>query len=170
MKLEEIVALAVRLFAIVLGLYALRNGVSFVSYFQAQELESASYYYAAGMVILFLAAVFLWKFPFTVSRGLVSFKELGAVEVKSATASQLEVAGFTILGLYLAFSVLSDLSYWAIVWLFSQRNPDVPIELSLEQVAGMVSTGVEFIFVLFLLLGVKRMRALLHRFRYGGDA
>ena len=169
MKLEEIVALAVRLFAIVLGLYALRSSVSFVPYFQAKGLESASYYYAAGIAILFLAALFLWKFPFTVSRGLLSFKETGVVEVKSATAKQLEVAGYTILGLYLAFSVISDLSYWAVIWLASQRNPDVPMELSLEQVAGMVSTGIEFIFVLFLLLGTKRMRDLLHRFRYGGD-
>jgi len=169
MKLEHIVALAVRLFAIVLGLYALRNGVSFVSYFNEQELAGASYYYAAGMVILFLAAGFLWKFPLTVSRGLVAFKEPGAVEVKSATASQLEVAGFTILGLYLAFSVLSDFSYWAVILLVSQRNPDVPIELSLEQVAGMVATGIEFIFVLLLLLGTKRMRELLHQYRYGGN-
>jgi len=68
------------------------------AYFQAKGLESASYYQASGMSILFFAALFLWKFPFTVSRGLLSFKETGVVEVKSATAKQLEVAGYTIHG------------------------------------------------------------------------
>lgn len=170
MKLEHIVALAVRLFAIVLGLYALRNGVSLVPFFHGQEWEGASYLFAGGMAVLFLVAVYLWKYPFTVSRGLVAFKEPGDVEVESATASQLEVAGFTILGLYLAFSVLSDLSYWAIIWFVSQRNSDFQVELSIEQIAGMVATAIEFIFVLFLLLGAKRMRALLRQLRYGGDA
>lgn len=170
MKLEHIVGLAVRLFAIVLALYALRNVLSLVPYFYGQEWEGVAYFYATGMVVLFIVAVLLWKFPFTVGRGLVAFKEQGEVEVESATASQLEVAGFKILGLYLAFSVLSDVSYWAVIWFVSQRNPEVPVELSLEQIAGMVATAIEFIFVLFLLFGPKRMGELLRRFRYGRDA
>lgn len=170
MKLEHIVGLAVRLFSIALAIYALRNGITLVPYFQEQDWQLASYSYLALMACLLLIALYLWFFPLTIAKRLVSFKEPGQADVGSATAEEVEVIGFTILGLYLLFNVLSDLVYWGSIWFISSRNRDIPIELSLDQVSLMVATGVELIFVLFLLLGSKGISRLLRRFRYGEGA
>ena len=139
MKLEHIVALAVRLFAIALALYAIRNGVSLFTFFMGEELESVSYYYAAGMILLVVLAFLLWRFPLTVARGIVKFREPGEIELSSASDNIIQVVGFTILGLFLLFHVISDITYWAVILIVSKRSFSVP-ELSLDQIAQMVAT------------------------------
>ena len=167
MKLEHIVALAVRLFAIALAVYALRNGISLVPYFHDQEWQIASYAYAALVACFLLLAIYLWYFPLTVSRRLVAFREPGEADIGSATSDELQIIGFTILGIYLLFYVLSDVIYWGFIWFISNRNQGVPIELSLEQVASMLSTAIELVFVLFLILGAKGIVRLIRKLRYG---
>ena len=169
MKLEHIVALAVRLFAIALALYAIRDGVSFFTFFLEQGRESVSYYYASGMLLLVVLAIILWKFPLTVARGLVKFREPGETELSSASDNKIQVIGFSILGLFLLFHVVSDITYWSVVWLVSQRSTSVP-ELSLDQIAQMVATAIELVFVLFLLFGARGISRYLHKWRYGTDA
>jgi len=170
MKLEHIVGLAVRLFSIALAIYVLRNGIALVPYFQAEHTQLLSYAYLFLMICLLLTALYLWYFPLTIAKRLVSFKEPGQADVASATADEVQVIGYTILGLYLLFDVLSDIAYWGFIWLVSSRNQDIPIELSLEQRSSVVATGVELVFVLFLLLGAKGISQLIRRFRYGGGA
>jgi len=170
MKLEHIVALAVRLFAIALAIYALRNGISLVPYFYEQGSHGSSYSYAAVMIVLLFVAVGLWYFPLTVTQNLVTFRGAGETDLSSASADQLQLAGFTILGLYLLFHVLSDVVYWGSIWFIVQRSSGPPIELSLDQKARMAATLIELIFVLFLLLGTRRIVDLLRKFRYGKDA
>ena len=112
MKLEQIVALAVRLFALVIAIYALRNGVSLAPYFYDQGWQGESYIYAGIMASLIILAITLWKFPLIVARGLVNFRGTGETNAASASAEQIQVIGFTILGLYLLFGVLSDVVNW----------------------------------------------------------
>jgi hypothetical protein len=169
MKLEHIVALAVRIFAIVLALYAIRNGVSFFTFFLGQELESVSYYYASGMFLLFVLAIILWMFPLTVARGIVKFHEPGETDLSSISDNRIQVIGFSILGLFLLFHVISDITYWSVIWLVSQRSSSFP-ELSLDQIAQMVATAIELVFVLFLLFGARGISKFLHKWRYGTDA
>jgi len=169
MKLEHIVALAVRLFAIVVAIYAIRNGISLTPYFHEQGWEGPSYLYAGIMVTLLLIAIGLWKFPLTIARGLVAFREPGEVDAASASADEIQVAGFTILGLYLFFYVLSDIVYWGFILFISQRNPEFPIEISLEHKGSIASTAIELIFVIFLVFGAKRITKLLRKIRYGED-
>lgn len=169
MKLEHIVALAVRLFAILVGLYAVQAGLVSISWFIDQGQEAVSFLFAGGMIFTIVVAVVLWRFPMTVTRGLVKFRDPGESEISSASVEQLQHVGFSILGLYLLFHVVSDLVSWAVVWFVSQRNHTLT-ELTLEQVANMIATGVELVFVLFLLLGTRRISELLRRLRYGSDA
>jgi hypothetical protein len=169
MKLEQVVAIAVRLFALVVLIYSIRNGVSLVPYFYEQGWEGESYFFAAAMVLLFIVSILLWKFPLSVARGLVKFKEPGEADAPSVSAEQIQIVGFSILGLYLLFYVLSDIVYWVIIWFANQRNTTVSIELPIDQIGAMVSTVIEFIFVLFLLVGGKRIAEVLRKVRYGGD-
>ncbi|MCP3671162.1 MAG: hypothetical protein GY814_12160, partial [Gammaproteobacteria bacterium] len=157
MKLEHIVALAIRLFAIVLAIYAIRNGVSLVPHFAEQGWKVAAPIHAGIMVSLVVLAIALWWFPLTVAKGLVNFKEGANQDVCKVEPKVLEAAAYTVLGLYLLFGVLSDVIYWLFILLVTNRNPQMMIEITLEQKAAMVTTAVEFVFVLFLLLGSKRM-------------
>jgi len=170
MKLEHIVALAVRLFAVVLAIYALRNGISLAPYFHEQGWEGPSYLYAGFMVVLLCLSIVLWKFPLTISRGIVTFREPGERGADSASAEEIQVIGFTILGLYFLFYVLSDIIYWGFIWFVSQRNLEYPVEITLEQKGAIASTAIELIFVIVLLFGAKGIVGILHKFRYGSDA
>ena len=170
MILDDIVALAVRLFAVVLAIYALRNGVSLVPFFHEQGWQSSSYFLAAIMVVLLILAVVLWKFPLAVARGLVGFRNRGEAEVVSTNAEQIQVVGFTVLGMYLLFYVVSDVVYWGSILLIGQRNPELLLEVTPEQKGLMAATIIEFIFALFLLLGANRIVDLIKKFRYGGNA
>ncbi|HFD31944.1 MAG TPA: hypothetical protein ENJ28_04425 [Gammaproteobacteria bacterium] len=169
MKLEHIVALAVRLFAIAIALYAIRDGASFIAMFLEQERQTASYLFGAVMALLIFLAIVLWMFPLTVARGLVKFREPGDVDITSASAQQIQVVGFTILGIYLLFFVVSDVFYWMVIWFVSQRAHELP-ELSLDQIARMVATVVELIFVLFLIFGAGGIARALRKFRYGNES
>jgi hypothetical protein len=141
-----------------------------VPYFYDQEWEGASYSYAGLMLTLLLLSVGLWMFPLTIARGLVAFRDPGDVEVKSANADQIQTIAFSVLGLYLLYHVLSDIVYWGFILFISLRNNAIPIEISIEQIGLMLATAVELIFVLFLLLGARRIVTLLRKFRYGEDA
>ena len=169
MTLEQIVALAVRLFAIVLAIYALRNGISLVPYFHEQGWQGSSYLYAALMIVLLVFAIGLWKFPLTVARGLVNFREHGKVGLASASAEQVQVVAFTVLGLYLLFYVISDVVYWCVILFIGQRNHELMLGITTDQKASMAATIIELIFALFLLLGTNRIVELIHRFRYGDN-
>lgn len=170
MKLEHIVALAVRLFAIAVAIYTLRTGISLVPYFYDQEWVGASYSYAGLMLTLFLISVGLWMFPLTIARRLVAFREPGEVDVKSASVDQIQTIAFSVLGLYLLYYVLSDIVYWGFILFISLRDNVIPIELSINQIGLILATVVELIFVLFLLLGARGIVMLLRKFRYGEDA
>ena len=165
--LEHIVALTVRLFAIVLGLFATREAVSMLPYVYEQGWHDITYLYASFSIFMVVAAIFLWYFPITITRGLIKFKEPGKTEINSATAEEVQIVGLSVLGIYLLFHVMSDIFYWGYIWLVSQRSTEIHMQLTNEQVGSIVATIVELFFVLFLLLGTKRVVGLLHTLRYG---
>ncbi len=170
MKLEHIVALAIRLFAIVVAIYALTNGVSLVPHFYQQGWQESSYLLAVIMAGLLLLAIYLWVFPLTVSRKLVEFKEPGKVDVTSASANQIQVVGFTILGFYLLFNVISDVVYYLSLVFISARNTELMIKFTPEQKSAIFATAIEFLFVLFLLVRTEGVAYVLRLLRYGKDA
>jgi len=166
MKLEHIVALAVRLFSIAVAIYALRNAISLVPYFQEQGWGTASYAYLALMVGLLLLSVYLWYFPLTVSSRLVTFKGDGIAEAKSASAKEIQDVGFTILGMYLLFNVISDVTYWLTIWFIGNRNSNIDVTPTADQISSMIATGVELVFAVTLLLGAAGITRLINKLRY----
>ena len=167
MKLEYIVALAVRLFSIVVAIYALSNLVTIGPYFYQQDWHITTYAYVSLMVLLVLIAIYLWKFPLTVTRKLIPFEKHIDTESQQVSYEQIQLVAFTVLGLYLLFNVVSDIIYWSTILFISFRDSNIPVEISIDQKGQMVATVIELIFVLFLLLGSKGIIKLLHRLRYG---
>jgi len=120
--------------------------------------------------VSFLLLFFFWYFPLTVATKLVNFRGAGGTEVSKASAEQIQLIGFTVLGLYLMFYVVSDIVYWISILIISGRDSIIPIEISADQKALMVATIIEFIFASYLLLGSKGIARLIRKFRYGKHA
>ena len=167
MKLEYIVAVAIRLFAIVIAISALRNIVTSGPYFYQQGWQITSYAYISLMVLLVFLSLYLWFFPIAITKKLLSFQKLPGTENQSASYEQIQAVAFTTLGIYLLFYVVSDVVHWATILFISFRDSSIPIGLSIDQKAQMVATVIELIFVLYLLLGTNGIINLLHRLRYG---
>ena len=167
MKLEHIVALIIRLFAIVIAIYALHNGVTDGPYFYQQGWHITSYAFVSLMLLLVLIAIYLWFFPLTVTNKLLSFQKHSHSEKQPINYEQFQFVAFTLLGIYLLFNVVSDVIYWATILFISFRDSNIPIELSLDQKGQIIATVIELIFVLFLLLGTNGIIRLLHKLRYG---
>lgn len=166
MKLEHVVALAVRLFAIALALYALKNGITTLPYFQEQEFEVASYLYILLMFGFLLLSIYLWFFPLTVSSRIATFEGNGVTEAASATANEIQVVGFNILGMYLLFNVVSDIVYWLTIWFIGNRNNNIDITPTASQISSMIATGVELVFAVALLLGASGITRVINKLRY----
>ncbi len=169
MRINQLVAIAIRILSIVLGLYAIRNSFSLVPAYYEQGFETVSYYYAGVMVTFIIAAVFLWKFPLTIANYIIPHESEEPYSI-SINAQQFQVAGFAILGLYFLFYVISDLVYWGVMLFISARETDTTVSFTPDQKGGMVATVFEFIFVLFLLFGGKGISRLLNRIRYGASS
>lgn len=167
MKLEHIVAVAVRLFSIALIIYSLQYGVTLVGYSQAGNWELATYFYLGIIVAPIILAIFLWFFPLTVSRKLVDFRESGESDASSATAYDIQVIGFTMLGAYFLFRALSDIIYWASFTILTGRDKHLEVfPWSAEQLSSMVLTGIELVFAVGLLLGAAGLTKLIRKVRY----
>lgn len=169
MKSQYLIALAVRLFAIALAISVLQSAVTTVPLLYGQKSQEFFYLFIAMIVLFLVVAIGLWKFPLTVARGLVNFREPAKTESSSTPPEQIQVVAFTVLGVYLLFSVVSDIFYWVLVWFIGQRNPILAMEITIHDKALMFATVIEFIFVLFLIFGAKRLVEILHKARYGGN-
>jgi hypothetical protein len=167
MNLKHIVALIVRLFSMVIAIYALQKGVTDAPYFYQQGWHITSYAFVSLMLLLVLIAIYLWLFPLTVTNKLLSFQKYSGTESQSVSYEQFQFVAFTLLGIYLLFNVVSDVIYWATILFISFRDSNIPIELSLDQKGQIVATAIELIFVLFLLLSTNGIVKLLHKIRYG---
>ncbi len=165
MKLEHIVGLAVRLFSIALAVYILRDAISLVPYFREQGWNSVSYSYLALMISLLFLSVYLWYFPLAVSKRLVTFREAEGPKASSVTAEEVQTIGFTILGMYFLFNVLSDVVYWLTVWFLSSRNHGIPMNSPWDQIPSIVTTGIEFVFALGLLFGASGLTKFIRKIR-----
>ena len=83
MHKEQIVGIAVRLFAVFLAIYALRYASGLIPYLA----DSSSYKISATflfLIVLFpiLAAILLWIFPLTIAAKLIpNIKEIGRAHV-----------------------------------------------------------------------------------------
>lgn len=97
MKKEEILAVVVRLFAIVLAIYAIGRLPSLAVYLHQNQAEDPGYLVllAISGLLVFVAA-FLWKFPFFIARRLLSGAR-SEVSLESWTAEDALETGFILL-------------------------------------------------------------------------
>ena len=165
MSKEEIVALAIRLLAIFLVFYLLRQvPATFVLFAERDSLELGVI--GGGYGLLFLAALLLWKFPNSWAKWIVPYGIEG--QKTSWNSRTLVATGSTLLGMYFLYYAGSDLLYWAMVWNYNREVDGMAIELTAEQRANFVVTVVELLVAILLVVGAKSVSNAVHFLRYGG--
>jgi hypothetical protein len=167
MSREDIVAIASRLFAVYLLVISFRF---FAGLFQAGALNGFG---AAGLVALVLVAVapllvaaLLWFFPLSIASQLLPVMRSRPEPLK-ASAVQVQEIAFSVLGLWILATALSDATYWVAATIQWSSLPADVATGYWDDKAAMFATFVEILIGAWLVIGSRKLADLLHRFRYG---
>lgn len=169
MHKEQVVGLAVRLFALFLGIYVLRYGSGLIPYLADSSTFKISFTFLI-LVVLFpvLAAILLWMFPLTIAAKLIPNIKTQEPP-KSLDSTEIEVIAFSILGLWVLASALSDAFHW-VTYIYIIKNSVAPrVELSPENIGNIVATVVELAIGFWLLFGAKGVIGVIRRMRHAGS-
>ena len=168
MTKEQIVALAVKLFAVFLFIYSFRMVSFIVPINYIEDISASAWVIAGSLVVIFICIVLLlWFFPLLIARKLMPSDEIKEGEA-IASIKDLDVIAFSILGLWLLATAVPDMIYWILTWsvILSKELGDAMVT---DQVISTIVTGFELIMGFWLLLGAKGLRGLLRRMRYAGS-
>jgi hypothetical protein len=166
---EDFVAVAARLFAIYFLFLNVRGAPTAFQMLSQPDGVGWASLYAIIMVVLLIFTAFLWFFPLTIARKLLPVMR----ESRSATALDSSVVlsiGITLIGLWFLANSLSDASFWLALIVRTTQIGTTGFEWSHEQIAKMVSTAVELVISLGLVLGSSGVRQLIYRFRFGSTS
>jgi hypothetical protein len=165
--LKSLAAIIIRLFAVFITIYAIRNLLS-ISFYYADDTYSTAVWISWGFSILFfITAIILWTFPNLIAKKIISW-DVEETNKEKTSAEEIEVVGFSLIGLFYLYYAISDLVYWAIFTLFIQKSYDVPVDLSIEQKVNIIVTVVEFLFALIIILRARGLVGLLRKIRNAG--
>jgi hypothetical protein len=167
MSPTQVVAIAVRLFAVLIAVFTLGNGFTALYMLTGDQATLG----VAVVVLLtvsvpLIIAVLLWTFPMTVAGKLLPRTRADA-PAPVWHASDVQAAALAIIGMWLVIDMLLNTIYW-IVFLMNRRSgyfADIP--LSPENIGDMVSTAAQLVLGLALILGAHGLTRMLHIVRYG---
>lgn len=168
MTKEQIVGLAVRLFAIFLFVYGIRSVPSIVRLSDFYVFPIQAWLFIGIYILIFISfSILLWFFPITVARKLLPLEDK-KVEEKPATASDVELVAYSILGLWVLSRAVPDMFYWIVA--ISARPPEFhTFTISHKWYAAIVSTIIELVIGFWFLFGAKGLRGLIRKLRYAGS-
>ena len=152
MKPTHYFAILVRLFAIVLAIYAVRQSSFLVEVLNNGGVQGyglpLAFAWASTLVPL-LVSLCLWFFPMTVSRLIIrpeldqSFEPVGLKGLLTVL-----VLG---IGLYVLYFAVSDTVYWLTLWQMSHDDySDSTLYLGSDSKAAMVTTAIELVLAFVL--------------------
>lgn len=168
MKKEQVVGIAVRLFAVFLGFYTFRYVIGLTSLLVDPSPNKPG----VGFLLLLaafptLAAILLWYFPLAVASKVIPDIKTAKAPAR-LDAGGIAVVSFSIMGLWVLTTAIPDIFYW-VTFAYRIRSTDLGnSELSPEHIAYIVSTVVELAVGFWLLLGSRGILGIIRRFRYAG--
>lgn len=167
MKLEHLVVVAVRLFALAIAYEAFKSIMGLVAYLGQIESPSTIAVYLGTSIVLFLVSIILWKFPTLIARKIANFPTMNEVEVDSETSEKILQVGLIILGVYFLYYVVSDFASWGYYLLATSRESDYDLIFNAQQKADFFATFVELGIAIFLIVGSSRLVQIVKKLRYG---
>ena len=168
MHKEQIVGIAVRLFALFLVVYVLRHASALIPYLADSSSYKISFTFLF-LIVLFpiLAAILLWLFPLTVAAKLIP--DIKAKErPKTLSSTEIEQVAFTIFGLWVLTQAIPDIFYWATFVYMAKSLGMGRAELSPDNISNVVVTVLELVIGFWLLFGSKGIVGVIRRIRHAG--
>jgi hypothetical protein len=148
MKSSHYFAIAVRLFAVVLFLYGLKQStglfiVLLTGSFNGADVPAIHFFVTSAAPLI--VSAFLWFFPLTVSTHIVG-SDLDLAVQPMATQSVLVVLVLGI-GLFAFYNALMDAIYWTLAVNMSgnEEEPAASLHLTVEDRASIWVTGIEVV-------------------------
>ena len=146
MKSSHYLAIAVRLFAIVIFLYALRQSTMLIELLMngsINGMDVSIIFISITTLCPLIGAVLLWYFPFSITNSILRPEMDQAIEPMNAQ-SILTVFVLAI-GLYAFYNAVIDSVYWLTLWHMSERSSysGTPFDIGGESKANMVATAIE---------------------------
>ena len=167
MKLENLVAVVVRLFALAIAYQAFTSLIGLIAFYDQIETPSTIAVYLVSFVVLLLASVVLWKFPLIIARKITNFPAISNDEINSQDSGNYLQLGLTILGVYFLYYVISDFASWGYYLLSISRNPEYEFDLNPQQKADVFATFIELGVAVLLILGSSRIVQIIKKLRHG---
>ena len=167
MKLEHLVVVAVRLFALAIAYEAFKSIMGLVAYFGQIETPSTIAVYLGTSIVLFLVSIILWKFPTLIARKIANFPAMSEVEVNSEKYKKILQVGLVILGVYFLYYVISDFASWGYYWLSISRDSEYDLSFNTQQKADVFVTFFELGIAIFLITGSSKIVEIVKKLRYG---
>jgi len=168
MTKEQIVALAVKLFAVFLLIYGLGSIGSIIPISYLDTIPASAWMTVAVLAIFFMGIVLLlWFFPLLVTRKLMPSDEIKQGE-SIASIKDIDVIAFSVLGLWVLTSAVPDMVYWILMWMtiLSKTTGDAMLT---EQVISTIVTVLELIMGVWLLMGARGLRGVIRKMRVAGS-
>jgi len=167
MKVIEVVSVAVRIFGILLFVITLRDSPRYLSAISDLGIEATppSVYIQWAMVLACLSmAAFMIKFPGVISHMLVTPSKSASPLIEE-NGQAIQVAGLTIVGVYILTWAIPDLLYNGLM-LWAVTGYDLPPKefISEAKITEMV-TIIEIGIGLYLAFGAKGITKTLNRLR-----
>lgn len=167
MKSSHYLTIAVRLFSVVLFIYALRQSTILLELIIKDSINGmpVSLLFISVTVFSPLAiSLLLWNFPLIVSKKILK-PEIDKVIKPMSTLSILTVLVLGI-GLFVFYQALVDSIYWATIWHMSAQGPNADASLYLmeDNKANIVTTIAEVVVSIGLIFKAKSLSYYMLRF------
>lgn len=156
MKLHDVTALTVKIAGLVLFVLVLSKIPEYVKYFASAEnsqYATSSLYYILPLLIVAIACIILFLFPYKISNQLL-FKSESAPILDDLTG-QFQIVAIRLLGLLLLFWAVSDIVFHIFNYLMLRNLADASFSISAYNYPLIVATGAEILFAYILLTKAK---------------
>ena len=168
MTKEQVLGLAVKLFAIFLMVYGLRTITIVIQVADSASGFSGVWWIAGGYLLIFSCiALLLWFFPVTVSRKLLPKDDRKPGE-SDISLKDIDIVAYSILGVWLLATTIPEVIYWILVLSTMEHKGLLPF-MSHSRIASVIATVIQFGIGVWLLIGAKGLRGLIRKLRYAGS-
>lgn len=170
MTKSQLVGLGVRIFGILLLIYSIQYGASFITTALNQPSNAQGVFIAVlvMMAIFFVIAVLFIKFPLAVAGKLLP-KDGNELLDWKLTLSEIYAIAYFFLGLFVLVEAIPSVFYWITYgYIYTYTEPPTYKYFSPSDIGSMVFTGVELIIGVWLLLGARGLRGLVNNLRSAG--
>ena len=161
MKDIHILAIIVRIFAILLAVNSLVSGSDLMVSLANQYWQNIPFSYFVYPILTLIISIFLLIFPMTVAKGIIPYQKSKTLDLASESYDHLLLTAVILLGLYFLLDALINMFYWVYLWLVYYNNSTIELVITSEQKAGTTATVAELFLALFLIFGAKQIVNLL---------